>query len=80
MALIALIRRNGDAVPALIERIKKNDEFCFVVNQQPLEWHIALRDGKANALDHRGEILRAGGRIPCIVPDRIRNLAELDAI
>lgn len=71
MALIALIRRkNKDEIPSLIERIKIGDEFCFVVNQKKLDWHIARFDGRANALDYRGEIESAGGIVPPIIKEK----------
>ena len=67
MALIALIRRNKQEIPSLIERIKAGDEFCFVVNQFKLAWHVARFDGRANALDYRGEIESAGGTVPLLI-------------
>ena len=68
MALVALIKRGGTNVPALIDRIKKGDEFCFVGDQKMLAWHVARVNGRANALDYRGEIELAGGIVPSIIP------------
>jgi hypothetical protein len=67
MAIVALIRKNEAEVPSVIARIQKGDEFCFVVNQRKLSWHIARFDGRMNALDYKGEIETAGGSIASIV-------------
>ena len=64
MAVVALIKKNGREVPHLVERIKKGDQFCFVVNQKKLGWHIARVDGRDNLFDYRAEILANGGRLP----------------
>lgn len=64
MAVVALIKKNGREVPHLVERIKRGDHFCFVVNQKKLAWHIAREEGRDNLFDYRAEILANGGRLP----------------
>lgn len=64
MAVVALIKKNGREVPHLVERIRRGDHFCFVVNQKKLGWHIARVEGRDNLLDYRAEILANGGRLP----------------
>ncbi|WP_236987233.1 hypothetical protein [Marinagarivorans cellulosilyticus] len=61
MAVVAIIKRGENNVPALVERINKGEEFCFVVNQKVLPWHIAPATGRENLKYFEPEIRAAGG-------------------
>lgn len=63
MAVVAIIKRGEKNVPALVERINKGEEFCFVVNQRSLPWHIAPTNGRENLKHYEPEIRAAGGNI-----------------
>lgn len=69
MAVVAIIKRGEKNIPALVERINKGDEFCFVVNQRTLPWHIAPASGRENLKRFEPEILAAGGN-PSVAPLR----------
>ena len=69
MAVVAIIKRGENNVPALVERINKGEEFCFVVNQKALPWHIAPAMERENLAHFEPEIRAAGGD-PCAAPLR----------